>query len=250
MPDLAAGLWPVLKEATDTANGLALKIKGATSGKEDRVSAILTTSDDPEIVTWREQDAKVQAQIKAAQEKLAEARDSAAKKAESLLTDSADFNVEEAKKEFLTKRQEVTSISKTIKLVLKGDEKAYAAGIESAGIVEVLSLRGSNGATSGSLGKRKPRLHSATVNGETLEKATFTTLAAKTGVDVDTLKDAAFKAAETDDLKSVAGKEVSFSVVNKKNETVKVVIVAKGDDVATTETDSDEESETDSTDSE
>lgn len=249
MPDLAAGLWPVLKEATDTANGLALKIKGATSGKEDRVSAILTTSDDPEIVTWREQDAKVQAQIKAAQEKLAEARDSAAKKAESLLTDSADFNVEEAKKEFLTKRQEVTSISKTIKLVLKGDEKAYAAGIESGGIVEVLSLRGSNGATSGSLGKRKPRLHSATVNGETLEKATFTTLSQKIGIDVDTLKAAAFEAAKTDDLKTVAGTEVSFTVANKKKETVSVVIVPKGDDTnSETEevSETEEESETDS----
>lgn len=247
---LVAGLWPVLAEATTAANTEALKIKAATSGKDDKIADILTTSDDAEIAKWRANDARIRAEVEKALAALEEAKSSAAKRAESLLTETDDYDVEKGKAEFLSKRQEVTSIKKTILLVLKNDQTAFDKGIEEHGIVEVLSLRGSGGATSGATGKRKPRLRSASVNGQNVEGATFTTLAAKIGVDVDALKSEAYKVAGTDDLQTVAGQTFSFTIANGKAETFNVEIVPaeKGEkrssaDTSESDDDDDENSE-------
>jgi len=240
---LIAGLVPVYAEAVKAANEIALKIKSATSGEDEKVQAVLSTSDDAELAKWREDDARVRAQIAEAQKRLDEAKAKAAERAKSLVTDESDgFNVEEGKKEFLTRRQEATSFRKTLLMLHKNDETALTKTIEDAGIVEILSLRGSSGKTSGATGKRKPRLTSASVDGVEIPSPTFTTLASKIGVDVDTLKDAAFKAAETDDLSGEkAGEEITFTVANKKSETVTVVIVPKASGARSDETESETE---------
>jgi len=243
---LAKPLVEVLRTIVEAANSLSVRIKAETSGAEEKVSAVLTTSDDPELVAWRKFNEKGLAQIAEAQARLAEAKAGATARAEKIVADSVEsgeaFDVEAAKKEFLSKRQEATAIRGAIKTVLGGDADALTKFLADEGIAEMVSLRGSAGTTTGT-GKRKPRLAEASINGENIDKPTFTILGQRIGIDIDVLKEAAFKAAETDDLSSKAGEEISFTVVNKAKETVTVVIVPKASGNSKPETDSDSESE-------
>ena len=231
MTTVADPIIGVLKATADNANALALKIKGATSGLDEKISEFLTNSTDPEIVAWRQADEKNRAQIAAAQAKVDEAKAAATARAKSMIT-TEDVDVEALKKQYLTERAQAKTLRDTITIVLGGDAEAAKTAIEAAGVVEIVNLgRGTSGATTGAPKSRKPRLISASVNGEDVEKPTFTILAQKIGADLDTVKSAAFTAAGVEfpagDLSEKAGQEFSFSVTNKKNETVNVKFVPK-----------------------
>jgi hypothetical protein len=96
--------------------------------------------------------------------------------------------------------------------------------------MEITNLRhGTSGATRGSEGKRKPRLSSATIDGNDVPSPTFTVLAKMTGVDIDVLKKAAYSAAGTDDLFTKVGDTISFSVTGKDNKSYSLTIVPRTD---------------------
>lgn len=228
---LSTALLPVYKAAVEAANELGKRIKAASAGADTRLTDVLTNSTDPDIVKWREFDAKGREQIAAAEARLAEAKATILPKAKSLVDTVDDFDVEAAKKEFASKRADVTAIRKTILSVEGGDEKTVEAMFTEAGIEEITSLRGASGGGASTTGKPKPRLLSATVDGVALDKPTFTMLSSKTGVELDTLKAAAFSAAGTEDLSTKANEEISFSVNSvEKSGTVRtfqIVVVPK-----------------------
>lgn len=230
MATVADPIIGVLKTVSESANALALKIKSATSGVDEKVSEFLTNSDDAEIAAWRAADEKNRAQIAAAQAKVDEAKAAATARAKSLVV-TEDVDVEKLKAQYLAERAQAKTLRDTVGIVL-GDKDAATKAIEEAGVLEITNLgRGTSGATSGAPGKRKPRLLAASINGENVEKPTFTTLSQKIGIDVDTLKSAAFAAAGVSfpdgDLSEKANVEVTFSVTNKKNETVNVSVTPK-----------------------
>lgn len=231
VPAPVKALLPVFVDQVKAANGIALQIKGATQGQDEKVNAILATSEDEKISAWREQDAKVRAQIADAQRRLDENKAAIAEHARTLVDTTESINVDEATKEFLAQRQDITAMRKVILSLLGKDEDRLKAILADAGVEEIVNLRkGTGGAT---VGKPKPRLASATIGDKTLEKPTFTTLAKEIGVDIDVLKETAFKAAKnvggTDEVPLPVGTTVSFEVVNNKKETVQVSVTARSD---------------------
>lgn len=227
-PSAFDGVYAQFKAETEAANAIAAQVRKATDGVQEAIETWLTNSDDPEIVKWREDDARVRAQIAEAEARLAEAKAQAVSKAEEAVkADSDTIDLDAAQKEFLARRANATAIRKTL-LVLEGNnEDRLNKYIEQYGITEVVSLK-KGGTVTGSTGKRKPRLLSASVNGDAVEPATFTNLAKVLGADLDALKASAFKAAGTEDLMGdKGGQEISFDYATKDNGVAKVVIVPK-----------------------
>lgn len=205
------------KAAADEANKAADEYKALTADSDKRLADFLNTSDDENIVKWREQRDKVQAQIEAAQAKLEEQEAKAREYAEGQVA-SAEGDPAEVKTRYVEARKTANDLRKA--LVLLTDEETVNAAVESAGITEVISLRGTT--TKGAAtGIRRPRISAASVNGEAVAnkdgKTSFTVLAdyvtRKYGkVSGDDLRNAAFTAAGTDDLNSLdEGTVVEFT---------------------------------------
>lgn len=230
-----APMFEIYKTRAADANSLAAKIKAATSDQTEAVNAVLDTSTDPDVTAWRERNAKGEEQIKAAQQKLAEAREAIKAKALTLLPNAdPDFNPEKAKEEFIDQRKSVNALRNALLQLMGGDEKALSEAVTEFGIVEVVSLgRNSTGTRAkGSKEIRRPRIATANVDGESWSdskgKVSFTGLAGYLGVDGDTLRTAAFNAAGTNDLSSLpAGTEVKFQVT-KGDKTRNVVVTTLG----------------------
>lgn len=225
-----------LKVLADHANGIATQIKAATSGQDAAVESLIASSDDTDLVNYREWLSKATAEIAKINAAIESNKAAAIEKAKSLVTaDTADFDVEAGKKEFLETRQAATATRKALLSALGNDEKALTELLEEYNIVEVVSLR-VGGAVKGPTGAKKPRLVSAEVDGTSLTPATFTNLAKSLGVDLDVLKAAAFKAANTDDLMGLPeNTTVTFTIPVKrdgKDATANVVIVPKARPVA------------------
>lgn len=229
IPEAVKPFVGILATKAENANRLALQLKEIEQGADARVNAVLNTSDDEEIVKWREWSAKIDAQIKEAQAKVAEALANIKVKAATLV-DSVTVNVDDLRNEFLTARKEANVTREAIKVFLGGDEDITNKVMEAAGIMEITNLRhGTSGATRGSEGKRKPRLSSATVDGNDVPSPTFTVLAKMTNVDIDVLKQAAYSAAGTDDLFTKVGETIEFSVTNRENKVYSLTIVPRTD---------------------
>lgn len=220
------------KVIADNTNNLATQIKAATQGADALYEGILTTSDDERLVKFREWLKVTTEQIENAKREVEKNRAAALEIAKTLNVESTEnFNVEDAKAEFMIGRQSATALRKALLGALGNDEAALAALIEKNGIVEVQSLR-VGGKTTGATGVRKPRLVSAEIDGarfpeDETKNPTFTTLAKELSVDVEVLKAAAFKAAETDDLMALPeGTKVSFDLPVKDG-TKSLVIIPK-----------------------
>lgn len=205
------GIW---KTAVEDANALGLKIQAATANQDDQVKAVLDTSDDAKVVKFREAKAKVLEQIETLKAQVTNAEANIKEHARTLLPSfDADFNVEEAKKEFAAKRKNANDARKALLMFV--DEETLNKVAQEHGIVEVVSVRGT-GVAKGQTGIRRARLSSATHNGNVVEKdgkVDFTLLAKESKVSADDLKAAAYKAAGTDDLNSLGGGAVvNFTV--------------------------------------
>lgn len=240
-------LAQALKAYAVSANEKATRIKAATSGEDEAVKAILNSADEPTIVRWRNAAAQWEEVKRQNEAKIAEARAAAEEAAKSLAAENAggaDFNVEDATKEFLAERQNATLMRKTILALLGNDEAALQSLYEAEGITEVVSLRGST--TKGAKGVLKPRLASASVDDKAVEPSTFTMLAKTLGLPLDDVRKAAQNAAGVEDLREKAGETISFSVqVGSAHKTVVIVPKAGGNKSAdgSDATDSDEDNE-------
>ena len=210
------GMW---KTAVENANVVGMKIKAAKSDKSESVKALIDSSDDAQIVKFREGRAALQEQIETLQAKITNGEAKIRDYAETLLPGvEADFNLEEETKKFVTLRKIAHDAESALKAFGVTDEQMAEARKE-LGIVEVINLRGTGTRKGGSTGNvRRPRIATATVNGEAVfsdkekTKVDFTGLAKFLKTDAETLKAEAFKAAETEDLNSLpGGTEVSWT---------------------------------------
>lgn len=231
VPTAFDAMFTMLKAQVEEANAIGEKVKTATTTSKTAIDQIINESDDETLVSYRESVEKAQAAIKAAQEKLDAKRKAAEEHAKTLIPGVGDgFDVDAAKAEFLEKRKVITSMKTALKGLLGNDEKVLDAGLTKFNISEVIGLtRG--GTTGGGTGAKKPRLASAVVDDLPVAnkegKTSFTTLAQHLKADVNELKNAAFKAAGTDDFKTIQGQEVSFSF--KVGDKTHNVVLTAGD---------------------
>lgn len=229
IPDAVKPFVGILATKAKTANDLALQLKEISAGADARVNAVLNTSEDEDITKWRAWNDKIDAQIKEAQAKQAEALEAIKAKAATLV-DGVTVNVDDLRNEFLTARKEANVTRDAILVFLGGDEDTLNKVMAAAGIMEITNLRhGTAGATRGSEGKRKPRLSSATVDSADVPNPTFTVLAKMTGVDIDVLKRSAYDAAGTEDLFTKVGENIAFTVTGKDNKSFALTIVPRTD---------------------
>lgn len=232
----------LFESVVKAANESAAQYRSLVGSKTDAVTEVLNTSDDERIVQYREWRDKVRAQIEQAQAKLDEQTKAITEYAESLATEGQDVNPDEVKARYLENRSKATK-TRNLLAELFGKEAVDALGIE-----EVTNLRGTS-STGGATGIKRPRLVSATVNGETVEKdgkTSFTLLTQHINkehgkIEGSDLRAAAFKAAGTEDLSSLdEGTEVTFTLtvnssVGDKTTTKDVTVsfvpkVTSGDD--------------------
>lgn len=206
-----------LSVAAKAANEAADEYKALTADSAKRMADILNASTDERIVAWRNNRDEVMAKIAEAEAQLKLQEEQAQEYAQSLMAET-DGDPKEVRDRYTELRREADSIRKGIELIVR-DPEAVQAAIESHGIEEVISLRGTR--TKGAAtGIRRPRLAAATVNGEDVAdkngNVTMTTLAAAISrqygkVTADDIRNAAFAAAGTDDLNSLdSGTVVEF----------------------------------------
>lgn len=211
-------LFQMYKDAADAANSLSREIQAATSGQKEAIDLVLNESEDPTLVEFRQKRETAAAKLKKFQDDVAAMEEAARVHASSLVPAAISPEDLAAKTvEFQAKRKIATDNRKG--LILLGSEEIVKAGVEKFNITEVKGIS-RNSEVSGPE-SRKPRLAEATINGEKFadekDKVSFTTLATKLNTNSADLRAAAFKAAGTDDLKSKAGEEISFSFVSGKN---------------------------------
>jgi hypothetical protein len=234
-----APMFEILKTVVDAANADVTKIKAATADVSEAVDVVLKSSTDETITAWRAADEKGHAQIAAALAKLASNKDAAKSHAATLLPGAdANFDVDATKVEYLAKRSQATAMSKALLSILSNDQESLDAGLAAYSIVQVIGFgRGTSTGGKGTTDIKRPRISAAFVNGEVVEdtngKVSFTSLIAHLSktfgpIDGDTVRKAAFTAANTDDLSSLpAGTEVEFSVTIK-DAAVAIVVTTKG----------------------
>lgn len=218
----------MLKAQTDKANEIGRKIQASKADKSETVKAILDTSDDTQIVKFREGRQKIETEIATLQAKIVNGEAKIKEYAESLVPPVEEgFDVEAATKEFLAARAEATSTEKALLNFVSAESLAEAK--KELGIVPIVSLRGSGTARANSAPgtTKRPRISAATIDGENVwktdpegdnaGKVDFTHLASVLKSDAETVKAAAFSAAGTDELNSLdAGTVVSFTLGEKK----------------------------------
>lgn len=211
-------------EKVKAANALGLKIKSAKSNQDDNVKAILENSDDPKVVKFREAKSAILEQIETLQAKITNGEANIRQHALTLIPGvDPNFDVEKASKEFAGLRKDVTQHRKALEMFVSSE--ALTAALKEMDVPELMDLRGSGSHSTKPAGETKrPRISAATVDGESVwtdkdkTKVNFTTLAQHVKMSADDVKKAAFAAAETDDLNSLAaGTVVSFTVGEGEN---------------------------------
>lgn len=230
--EIPRSLIDLFAAAVDTANEAAVEYRRLTSGKDEAVATAINSSTDDQVVAFREWRSKVEAQIAEAQARI-DAKTAEVREYIEAHLDASDTDPEAVKARYLEARQDATKMRSGL-VGFFGDE-AVAALMEAEKIEEITNLRGTN--RKGATGIKRPRLESATVNGEAVSKdgkVSFTLLGqyvSKTfgKASGNDLKDAAFAAAGTNDLSTVTepvnytftladGKQIQISVTPKSTD--------------------------------
>jgi hypothetical protein len=235
------------------ANAAANTYRELTSSKNDVVAHVINTSDDETIVRFREWRDALLAQIAKAQNELDAKTTEVRGYAETLAPTEETTAPEDVKAEYLKTRKSLTDMRAGLVQFFGADVVNEAL----AGVEELTGLRGSS-RMGGGTGVKRPRLESATVNGEpvpvgTTGMPTFTTMAAYVSKNVGKvsaadLKDAAFKAAGTSDLSEKAGETIAYSfevpgAFEGKNAVISVEIVPRAANEAASESENEDEAE-------
>lgn len=237
--DDAKPMFLMYKEKADKANAIHARYVLATSGKDEAVASYLATSEDETVLKFRAYEEETLRKLEEAKAKLEENREAIRNYALQHVNVDSDIDPEAESKNFLAARKDAFGAHKALVQFL-GEEKV-SEGIEKFGITEVQSLK-RGGKTTGATGVKRPRIESATVNGTPLDKATFTEIAKATNVSLDDFRTAAFAAAGTDDIMSLAeGTEVNVSVTDKDGKSYAVTFVPKSRGTETEGTESESE---------
>jgi len=241
-------LVDALVKTIDAANAQAVKYRTLVGDRSEAVANVLNTSDDEKVAEFRAWRDKIQEDIRKAQAALEANSEKMYAYAESLIQQT-DEDPEAVKAAYLEARQTATKMRAG--LVGFFDEETVAKMYEEQGIEEITNLRGTK--SKGATGIKRPRLLTASVNGEEVSKdgkVSFTLLAQHITSNIGKvssadLRAAAFKAANTDDLSSLPeGTEVTFTLdipgaLEGKPKTAEVTFVPK----VTAETEDDDSEE-------
>lgn len=225
----------------EQANALVEQINAATTDRSKLVHEVRT---DPETT-----DEKVKAH-QAWIEKAQAAIEDAIKQANEYITATYFSEDPENKVDAEALKEQYKELRTGIKNALGFVATLPGYDAEKFEVPELKNLRGGTSGSSGSGGKR-PRLTYIKVNGALVEKVTqnkngedvhtsnFTLAAAeiskqaKAKVEVKDLQAAAFEAAKTDDLSTVAGQEISFNY-SAGDKTFEVALMPKSPDEGST----------------
>lgn len=219
-------MFTIYKNVADSANALAKELHTAGDNDKAALESILNESDDEAIAKWRESHEKGMAQIAEAQAKLEARKEAITAHARTLIPEAMSEEELAAKKaEFLQIRGQATGLRKTLlSLIVNPDE--FAAKVKQFDISEVTGTSRGAAVTGNSIASKKPRISAAFVDEKDVAvdgKVSFTTLAKEIKADVNDLKAAAFKAAGTDDFKTISGQDVSFTfTVGDKSHTISI----------------------------
>lgn len=226
----------VLKNAIVKANDLGQQLIAAKSDPDAQVKAVIETSDDPNIVKFREARAKIQEDIATLTARLENGTAAITDHARTLvLSVGSDFDYEETHKAFLAARREANEARKALLIIgqhlptpIHSDEDLDKVLAEAGAPTEVISIRGQRSGAGGGSGVRRPRISAATVNGAPVAdeegKVTFTSLTQFISKEIgkvgpNAVRDAAFAAAGTDDLSSLDPETViEFTVTAGEHE--------------------------------
>lgn len=232
MSDFIATAVEMIRTATDAANAVAQRVAASTVNVNKQVHDILKGEDttDPVILKWRAYDEEI-----AAKREQARAKAEAYAKENMLNVESlSDEEREAAKSEYDMYRTQRNS-------VLKALEAMPGFNADEHNIADLLTFSGRKGSSGGAgTGGKRPRLASATVNGEEVAnedgKVTFTLIAQHITKDSGTkigprdLQEAAFDAAGTDDLSTVTSVEFVISAGDNNYDVTVIPAAPKGED--------------------
>lgn len=244
LPEKAAPFTPfygILKTVAEEANALRERYNAATKGASEAIDNALTTSEDATLVQWREFDAKIAAQIDAANKRREEAQATAKKHAATLVQTLDEKEVEALKTAYLEKRSAAHLTQQNILALLGKDEAAHKAAMDHFGIVQVVGLGGKS-TTSGPTDIVRKRIASASVDGKVLgttkdgvTKVTLTDVSKELKIDASTLRDVYAAAAKVASVRDIpAGTSTTFTVTSgDKSHTV--VITTPDNDAAASE---------------
>lgn len=239
----AKPMFLMFKESADKANKIHANYVLATSGKDEAAASFLATSEDEKVVQFREYEAKVSEAIAKMTSDLESAKESVKAYAlENVQTDT-DIDPKAAQDAFLEARKDAHAKSKAL-IAFVGQE-LYDQGVEQYGITEVQSLK-RGGKTTGATGVKRPRVLSATVNGVDVDKPTFGLIAKACNVSLDDFRTAAFAAAGTDNIMSLAeGTVVNLTVTDKDAKSYAVSFVPKSTGADSDDSDDNDSDESD-----
>ena len=202
----------MLLASVTEANETGRKIRDAAAGRDAQRTNLLNETDAPEVVKWREWEAKAAAKAAELEAQRKENRDAIMAIVDGLLQD--DFDLDAAKATFGDARKRVTSAENFIANMFDSDTLDAVKAVNN--VSEVIGLSGIR-KTAGVTGIKRYRLDSLFIDGAGLDKPTFSNAATAINAKVpgakvaaSALSDAAEKAAGTNDLTTKAGEEISF----------------------------------------
>lgn len=163
--DFPQALVDAYAQRVEIANAKALKIKAATEGVDEQIDTFINTSDDEQIANYRQWRDSVIEEIEALKTSLKENEEQAREHARAQVAEELDFDPKELTSEYLADRRGITEMRKGFNQIY-GNERTDERLAE---VSEVVSLTGTRKGS----GSPRPNLESASVDGVTLEKATF-----------------------------------------------------------------------------
>lgn len=217
-PQVVDVMTAQIKALIESANEKARKIKAATEDVDDSIDAFIADSELEQVAKFREWRDQAMAKIEEIQTALKDQTDNVREFARSQVADDLDFDVEALKSEYLDERRAITSQRKALEVLLSREVLDEALD----GVEELIGLKGQSSGT----GTPKPRLNSVSVNGEPMDKPTFSRVAAylksefKSTMTAGEIVSEALKAAGTNDWRTLTGEQTFNLTVGDSSVTV------------------------------
>lgn len=226
--------WQVYKAVADEANELQAKYVNLTAKSGNVLKAALESGTDEKVQAYSKFVEAEEAKIKAAQDRLKEAKATITAYLTGASADASKEEVEALKTEFLAKRKAAHLTGQNILALLGGDEATFKAGVDAYGVKDIGSIRGGGSTSTGEIVRK--RLATATVDGKPFAdakgKVSFTTLASHLKASGNDLRDLAAKAAGVDNVRDIPmGTTVEFDVT-EGDVTHKVTITTPDNEAA------------------
>lgn len=215
IPQDARLFFDRLIQITNPANEIASKIREAKSGDKERISNLLNSHE--EFAEYRADMDKLQAALANISARIADLESFGKSKAQELLPELQEVNVEELQAELMPMRKTINATKNAI--VGMFGQEVFDALAETTQYQELIGV-GANSTTSVGSGNAKPRFSEITLSDGSgspvsLTPSTIGELAKKTGIQHEDIFTAMKTAAGTDNLKDRAGVVIRFSLTGE-----------------------------------